>query len=108
MTTTEYVDPEQAMKTLDGEVHSENIEAIQTFVDHLAAEGLSDTHQDRMIRAFKMLLTNFAPDDFRLDEATEADLKQLVAKLNRSDYAASTKEKMRAGLKKYYKIKNGC
>lgn len=47
MSTTQYVNPARAIDSLKGEVHPENIEAIQRFVDHLAAEGLSDTHQGR-------------------------------------------------------------
>jgi integrase len=107
MSSTHYVNPERAIQDLKPDIHPENVAAIQEFMDSLAAEGLSATHQDRQVRAFKMLLTNFAPDGFRLQDATEDELKTLLARMNRSDYAESSKVKMKAGLKKFYKLENG-
>jgi integrase len=108
MSTTQYVDVQQSLQNLtETAVHPENIEAIRRFIDHCAAEGISDVQQERQIRAFKTLLTKFAPDNFRLRGASEDELKQLLARMNRSDYADATKHKFKATLKKFYKVENG-
>ena len=107
MSTTRYVDVDRALDLLKQDVHPENEAAVRDFVDHQAAEDISELQQHRQVYSLQMLLTKFAPEGFRLRDATEDELKQLMARMNRSDYAASTKEKMEAGLKKFYKVENG-
>ncbi len=107
MSTTHYINVEQSLERLKTEVHSENATAVQSLIDHCAAEGIGDSQQQRLVYAWKTMLKKFAPDDFRIDEATEAELKQLVAAVNRSDYAEPTKHKFRTAIKKYYKVANG-
>jgi len=107
MSTTKYVDVQRELQNLEDDLHPENIKAIQHFVDHQAAEGISDVQQQRQIQALKTVLTKFAPEDFRLRGASEQELKTILAGLNRSDYADSTKHKFKGSIKKFYKVENG-
>jgi integrase len=108
MSTTEYVDVSRTLQNLeDAEIGEEDRKAIREFVDHCAAEGLSETRQQRHIQSLKSLMINFAPDDFQLRNASESELKTLVANLNRSDYADATKRTMLGTVKKFYKVMNG-
>lgn len=107
MSTTKYVNVERSLERITNELSSANVEAIQDFVNHQAAEGISEVQQDRQITTFKMVLTKFAPEGFELQGASEDELKQILAKVHRSDYAASTKHKIRGSLKKFYKVENG-
>jgi integrase len=108
MSTTKYVDVKTALQNLeDSELSEQNVTAIQGFIDHCAAEGLSEVRQRRLISAVKSVVLNFSPDNFTLEGASEQELKTVVAALNRSDYADSTKHTMKAGLKKFYKVENG-
>ncbi|WP_123539393.1 tyrosine-type recombinase/integrase [Halosimplex salinum] len=108
MSTTKYVDVETALQNLeDSELDSENAEAIHRFIDHCAAEGLSEVRQRRLISALKSVVLNIAPDNFRYRGASEDELKTVIASLNRSSYADSTKHTMRAAVKKFYKVENG-
>ncbi|UWG50152.1 XerD/XerC family integrase [Halalkaliarchaeum sp. AArc-CO] len=107
MSTTEHVNVERSLQNLEEEVHPENAEAVRRFIDHQAAEGISEVQQDRQVQSFKALLTKFAPDGFRLQGASEDELKTLLARLNRSDYAESTKIKFKGAVKKFYKVENG-
>jgi len=108
MSTKKYVNvPKQLQNLEDSELSTVNVDAIQGFIDECAAEGLSEVRQSRLITALKSLVLNFSPPDFQLKEASEDDLKKLIACLNRSDYADSTKHTMRATVKKFYKIENG-
>ena len=107
MTSTKYVDVQRGLQNLEGEIHSENIEAIREFIDHQAAEGISNVQQHRQIQSLKSVLKNFGPDGFRLKNATESELKQVLAGVNRSDYADSTKHKYKGTIKKFYKVMNG-
>jgi len=107
MSTKQYVDVERTLNQLtDTEIATANIQAINDFVNHCAAEGISQVQQQRYVQAWKTLLTRFAPDDFQMREASKDELKQVIASLNRSDYAESTKHKMRCAVKKFYKIQN--
>jgi len=101
MSTTSHVDVERSLERIANELNQPNVEAIHEFINHQAAEGISEVQQDRQIASFKMLLTNYAPDGFELRGATEQELKNLLAKVHRSDYAASTKHKIRGTLKKF-------
>jgi integrase len=107
MSTSQYVDVQRELQNLRENIHPENIEAIRYFVDHQAAEGISDVQQARQIQALKTLLKKFSPDGFRLRGATEDELKQILAGLNRSDYADATKHKFKGSIKKFYKVENG-
>lgn len=107
MTTTEYVDVERTLGLLEEEVKPANAQAIRDFVNHAAAEGISEVQQDRQVQSFKMLLTKFAPDGFELRGASEQELKTIMARLNRSDYAGATKHKIKGAVKKFYRVENG-
>ena len=108
MSTTRYVNVQTALQNLeDSELGSQNVEAIRGFVNHLAAEGISEVRQRRLISALKSTVLNFAPEDLILEEASEEDLKRTIAKLNRSDYTESTKHTMKSAVKKFYKVENG-
>ena len=108
MSTAQYVNVSRALESLEtSEIHPENVQAVRAFVDHCAAEGISEVQQDRQTRSFKALLEQFVPEGFRLRGASEDELKTVLANINRSDYAESSKHKMKVGLKKFYKIENG-
>lgn len=108
MSSTQYVDIDRTLQNLeDSQIRQENVEAIRYFVNHCAAEGISEVRQTRLASALKSLLNNFGPDDFKLRDASEEELKQVVAGLNRSDYADSTKHTFKSAVKKFYKVDNG-
>lgn len=108
MSSSQYVDVARAMENLvSTSIKPENIREIQSFIDHCAAEGISDIRQERYVYCWKSLLLNYAPPEFRIEDASEDELKQMIAALNRSDYAEETKATMKSAVKKYYKIKNG-
>jgi integrase len=108
MSSTQYVDVERTLDNLEtSQLHPDDVAAITAFVDHCAAEGLSAVRQERLAVALKSTVLNFAPDDFRLPDAPEAELKSVIANLNRSEYTDSTKHTMRSALKKFYKVENG-
>ena len=107
MSSQKYVDVERELQNLENEVSQKNYRVIREFIDHAAAEGISETQQTRQIQSLKCLLKNFAPEDFQLRGASETELKQLMAGLNRSEYAASTKHKIKGTVKKFYRIENG-
>ena len=108
VSTTQHVDVSQTLQNLEeSDLSPENTEVIQDFINHCAAEGLSEARQVRHAQSLKSLLLKFAPDGFRLRGASESELKQLIAGLNRSDYAEATKRTMRGSVKKLYKIENG-
>lgn len=75
--------------------------------DDLAAEGISEVRQRRLITCLKSLVQKIAPSEFDLRDASEDELKTVIASLNRSDYAESTKHTMRSAVKKFYKVENG-
>ncbi|MFP9061718.1 tyrosine-type recombinase/integrase [Natrialbaceae archaeon A-chndr2] len=106
MTTTEYINVPRSLQNLENEVRPENATAVQELIDHCAAEGIGDSQQQRIIYSWKTLLKKFTPDDFLIKEATESELKETVANLNRSSYAEPTKHKFRTAIKKYYKVEN--
>ena len=108
MSTTKYVDVEKALQNLeDSELQQENIEAIKDFINHCAAEGLSEVRQRRLITALKSIIQNCGPNGFQLRGASEEELKAAIANLNRSDYTDSTKHTMKGAVKKFYKVENG-
>ncbi|MFC7213068.1 tyrosine-type recombinase/integrase [Saliphagus sp. GCM10025334] len=106
MSTTEYINVDRSLEILEKQVSKPNYNTIKEFINHCAAEGIGDSQQQRLIYSWKTLLQKYAPEDFVMEEATEDELKQIVADLNRSSYAESTKHKFRASIKKYYKIQN--
>jgi len=107
MTSTEYIDVSKSLQNLKNEVSTENFEAVHDLIDHAAAEGVGESQQQRHIYAWKTVLNKFAPEDFEIRGASEQELKTVVAALNRSDYAESTKHKFRCAINKLYKIENG-
>jgi integrase len=108
VSTTQHVDVSRTLQNLEeSELSPENTAAICDFINHCAAEGLSESRQVRHAQSLKSLLRKFASDDFRLRDASESELKEVVAGLNRSDYAEATKRTMRGTIKKFYKIENG-
>lgn len=107
MSTTQYVDVSRTLQNLEeSTISPENVSAIHDFVNHCAAEGLSDSRQQRHAQGLKSLLQNFAPDGFQLRGATEQELKTVMADLNRSEYAEATKRTMRGTVKKFYRVEN--
>ncbi len=107
MTTTEYINVPRSLQNLENDVHPENAVAVRELINHCAAEGIGDSQQQRIIYAWKTLLNKFTPENFRIENATEPELKETVANLNRSGYAEATKHKFRTAIKKYYKVENG-
>lgn len=108
MSTTRYVNVDKALQNLENtDLHPKNVEAIREFINHCAAEGLSDVRQRRLITALKSMIQNCGHDEFQLKNATEKELKQMIATLNRSDYTDSTKHTMKGAVKKFYKVANG-
>jgi integrase len=107
MSTTQYVNVNRTIQNLEDEVQAENAETINRFVDHCAAEGISEVQQARLVWSWKTLLTKFAPDQFTIQDASKDELKQMMAAVNRSDYAESTKIKFKTAVKKLYRIENG-
>jgi integrase len=107
MSSTQYISVSNALENLEDEISTENYNTIRSFINDAAAEGIGDSQQERQIYALKTVLKKFAPEGFNLDGATEQELKDIVAELNRSDYAESTKAKIRGTLKKFYKVQNG-
>ena len=108
MSTTQYTDVQRSLQNLrDEPIEPDNTDAVRTLIDHSAAEGVGESQQVRIVYALKTLLLKFTPDDFRLRNASEDELKRVVANLNRSDYAEASKHKFRCALKKFYKVENG-
>jgi integrase len=108
MSSTKYIDVEKRLESLENaDIHPDNVEAIRRFIDYCAAEGISEVRQQRHVQSLKTLLLKFAPDDFRLRGASEEELKQWVAAINRSDYKESTINTMLAAVKKFYRVENG-
>jgi len=67
MSTTQYINVNRSLQNLkDSDLPSENVDAIQEFINHCAAEGLSDSRQKRHIQSLKKIITKFAPKDFQL------------------------------------------
>ena len=107
MSSTNYIDISRSLQNLENEVHPANADAVKDLINHSAAEGVGKSQQQRLIYAWKTLLKKFTADEFRIREASEDTLKDLVAELNRSDYAEATKHKFRCAIKKLYKVENG-
>jgi len=106
MTTTEYIDVDGALQNLKDEVSQENFETVREFINHTAAEGIGESQQQRHIYAWKTILKKFVDDDFRIRDASKNSLKDMIAELNRSDYAEATKHKFRSAVKKMYTVRN--
>ena len=107
MSTTQYVDVERTLENVKDELTPANANAIQDFINHCAAEGISDVQQQRHALSLKTLIKKFAPEGFQLRGATKSELKQMLAGVNRSEYADATKNKFKSGIKKFYRIENG-
>jgi len=107
MTTTENINISSSLENLKEQIDQDNYQTINSFINEVAAEGIGPSQQQRQIYSLKTVIKKFSPKDFKLKDATEAELKNVLAQINRSDYAESTKAKFRASLKKFYKIQNG-
>lgn len=92
MSTTQYVDVDRALELMDEDLDRANADAVRDFINHQAAENISEVQQQRQVYALRMLVAKFAPDGFQLHDATEDDLKTLIANMNRSDYKPSSKQ----------------
>jgi len=90
----------------DKELSDENREAILDFIDECAAEGLGPARQMKYISVLRSIAVRFTPEEFRLRDATEKELKQLVATINRSSYSEASKVDFKKAIKKYYKVLN--
>ena len=95
-----------SLKT-DSDITEENRNAILSFLDECAVEGLSPVRQLKYIYMLKAIACRLAPSGFSLKNATEAELKQVLAAINRSSYADPTKVDFKNAIKKYYKVLNG-
>lgn len=91
----------------DKELCDENRGAILDFIDECAAEGLGPARQVKYLFILRSIAVRFTPEGFLLCSASEKELKQLVATVNRSQYAESTKIDFKKAIKKYYKVLNG-
>ena len=79
MSTTQHVDISRTIQNLEeSDLSRENVDAIARFIDHCAAEGLSEARQQRHAQSLKSLLKKFAPDDFQLVDASESELKTVI------------------------------
>lgn len=108
MSTKQYVDIDRTLQRIENSaIHPDNVQAIRDFVDYCAAQGISEVQQERLAQSWKTMLEKFAPDQFRMGGATEEELRQMLAGVNRSDYAESTKIKFKTAVKKFYRIENG-
>ena len=107
MSSTTYISVSNALQNLEEQVDEENYQSIYSFINEVAAEGIGESQQERQIYSLKTVIMKFSPQGFKLDGATESELKNVLAQINRSDYAESTKAKFRASLKKFYKVQNG-
>lgn len=83
-----------------------NKELIQQFCDKCFAEGLSKARVKKYITnwhtIFKMI-----DWEFLLDNADKEEIERVVAKINQTDYADSTKCDLKCAVKKYYKTMEG-
>lgn len=75
MSTTRYVNVQRTLDTLAETLHPENVRAIRTYIDHCAAEGISEVQQVRQVQAFKTLFEKFTTEGFRLEGTTEQEFK---------------------------------
>jgi len=91
----------------DKALASKNREAILEFVDECAAEGLGPARQRKYVFILRTIAVRFTTGGFLLKSATEEELKQLVAAINRSSYSEATKVDFKKAIKKYYKVQNG-
>lgn len=88
-------------------ISEKNKQAVLEFSEECWAQGLSPARIKKYYDTFKSLLTKFVPDGFVLKEGTQQELKKVLARIVRSDYAARTKHDFKVALKKYYKVENG-
>jgi integrase len=107
MSSKRYLDVERTLENLEHQVSPKNREVITEFVNHQAAEGVSETQQTRQIYCLRRICEEFTPDGFILRGASEDELKKAVAEMHRSDYAPATKHKIKGTIKKFYKVENG-
>ena len=91
----------------DPDLSAGNRQAILTFLDECAAEGLSTVRQLKHICMLRAIALRFSPRDFSFQDADESDLKQVVAAINRADLSEHTKVDLKGCIKKFYKTMNG-
>jgi site-specific recombinase XerD len=87
-------------------VSDENKQAISKFSDKCFAEGLSKSRVRRYLSSFHTLL-KMGSDNFNLYEANREELETLVARIEQSDYAETTKCSLKITIKKFYKLIEG-
>ena len=81
-----------------------NAELIEKFMEHCISIGLSKARVTRYAFALKKL-AEFLGKDF--DKATKEDIKELVVKIESSDYSPWTKQIFKVTLKRFYKWLKG-
>jgi len=90
----------------DPDLSEGNRRAILAFLDECAVEGLSAIRQLKYIYMLRAIASRLSPVGFSLQDATEGDLRQVVAAINRGDFAEHTKADLKGCIKKYYKTMN--
>lgn len=88
-------------------VTQSNKEAVKRFIDKCYAEGLSDARVKKYISNFHTIFKLSEDLNFELTEADRDDIEKVVARIERSEYAETTKSDFKACLKKYYKLIEG-
>lgn len=88
-------------------ISPENKKTVEWFLDECAAEGLSEIRQSKYISGFIAILTRYAPPSLKLHKVSEADLKKIVAAVNRSDLSEESKRFFKICLKKFCKLESG-
>jgi len=83
VSSTHYVDVNRTLQNLETELDSENVEALREFVNHCAAEGISEVRQARLVSSWENIDQESQSGKFTLREANEQELKEIVAGLNR-------------------------
>lgn len=107
--STEYVNLDSTIQNLrdNPDIDEENKEAILSFINSVAAEGISDSQQRKHLYCLKTAVEKFAAEDFKLEDATEQNLRNIMAELHRSDYSNATKQHIMSAFKKFYRHQNG-
>jgi site-specific recombinase XerD len=83
-------------------VSKANKKSMADFVDECHPEDVGKVAIRKYISNFHTML-KMMPKDFELTGADKDELKKLISKANRSNYAAATKKGYKVAVKKFYK-----